>query len=295
MKGWLVYNDTLQSDKYSDVHDLYMQAASLYNVSLQQVSNKEIEVIIMDGKEVIECCYDKPDFVLFLDKDIVLARQLEKAGYRLFNCADVIEICDNKATTMQYLMSPSIAMPKTMIASMEFNVSPTFEEYEGVVKKLKSPFIIKESYGSFGHQVYLIESFDMYKKIRYKIGTKPFIYQEYIESSKGIDVRIYVVFDEVVLAVKRENKDDFRANVSNGGTMYVYEPSVEMKAMAVEVCKRLGACFAGIDLLFGQQGQPILCEVNSNAHIKNVFDLTQVNVAKFIIEGVLHEIRGTHL
>ena len=39
------------------------------------------------------------------------------------------------------------------------------------------------------------------------------------------------------------------------------------------------------DILFGENG-PILCEVNSNAHFKNIYDCTGENVADYIIEYI---------
>ena len=40
-----------------------------------------------------------------------------------------------------------------------------------------------------------------------------------------------------------------------------------------------------MDILFGENG-PILCEVNSNAHFKNIYDCTGENVADYIIEYI---------
>ena len=41
----------------------------------------------------------KADFVIYLDKDYYLAKELEKAGYRLFNKADFMKLCDDKNFT----------------------------------------------------------------------------------------------------------------------------------------------------------------------------------------------------
>ena len=75
---------------------------------------------------------------------------------------------------------------------------------------------------------------------------------------------------------------DFRANLSNGGKMKPYQPSKEEKALAVRACETLGADFAGVDLLFGDKG-PLVCEVNSNAHFKNIYDCTGVDTAERIL------------
>ena len=115
--------------------------------------------------------------------------------------------------------------------------------------------------------------------------------QEFVESSKGRDVRIYVVGNQVVTAMERHNRNDFRANITNGGTMSPYEPTKAQKEMAIHVCQELELDFAGVDILFGEKEEPVLCEVNSNAHFKNVFDCTGVNVADCIMEYIKKKIQ----
>lgn len=146
--------------------------------------------------------------------------------------------------------------------------------------------IIKENKGSFGEQVYLVENYyDAVEKIK-SIGHDEFIMQEYIESSEGRDVRIHVVGEQIVTAMERRNENDFRANVTNGGKMNRYTPTKEQEEMAVAVCRELGLDFAGVDIMFGKENEPILCEVNSNAHFKNIFDCTGVNVAEHIMKYI---------
>ena len=50
--------------------------------------------------------------------------------------------------------------------------------------------------------------------------------------------------------------------------------------------KAIGLDFAGVDILFGEQEEPIVCEVNSNAHFKNIYDCTGVNTADYILEYI---------
>ena len=59
--------------------------------------------------------------------------------------------------------------------------------------------------------------------------------------------------------------------------------------MALKVCRELKLDFAGVDIMFGKQGEPVLCEVNSNAHFKNIYDCTGVNVADEIMEYILNK------
>ena len=72
--------------------------------------------------------------------------------------------------------------------------------------------------------------------------------------------------------------------------MRPYVPSADQVYVATEACRCLGLDFGGVDLLFGDNGTPILCEVNSNAHIKNILDCTGINVAEHIIDYILRKV-----
>ena len=46
-----------------------------------------------------------------------------------------------------------------------------------------------------------------------------------------------------------------------------------------------------LDILFGEDG-PVVCEVNSNAHMKNILMCTGINVADHIIRYVVSVINN---
>jgi ribosomal protein S6--L-glutamate ligase len=157
-----------------------------------------------------------------------------------------------------------------------------------VEKVLSWPIIIKECFGSFGQQVYLVYNKQELKDIVTNIGAKPMLFQEFIQSSKGKDLRLQVVGSQVVAAMYRySDNGDFRANITGGGKMKAYEPTQRQIDLAVESCKILGLDFAGVDILFGKDKEPIICEVNSNAHFKNIYDCTGVNVADSILAYII--------
>jgi RimK family alpha-L-glutamate ligase len=184
-------------------------------------------------------------------------------------------------------------MPKTILAPMTYsNIGYTNTEFlEQVIAELSFPMVVKECFGSFGQQVYLVQNhMELEEKVKV-IQPKPMLFQEFIEASKGKDVRLQVVGNQVVASMYRySGNDDFRANITNGGKMKPYEPTKEQTDLAVECCKILGLDFAGVDILFGEKEEPIVCEVNSNAHFKNIYDCTGVNAADFIMEHILKEL-----
>ena len=75
--------------------------------------------------------------------------------------------------------------------------------------------------------------------------------------------------------------------------MKVYEPSDAECQLAVQTAQILGLDFCGVDLLFEESGgvADIVCEVNSNAHFKNIHTCTGVNVAEKIMEYIRNKLK----
>lgn len=286
--GVLVVNGYLRTPKFEEMNGLYSVAAAKVDVEVVIHYTHEIVYGIKQGEPYnsLVACYEQLDFVLFLDKDIHMAKSFEALGIRVFNASHVIEICDNKALTFQKLSGYDVPMPETIIAPLvyEGTYQKQDESYVTMIgETLGFPLVVKESYGSFGEQVYLIHSHQELWEKHQELIYKPHIYQKFITSSVGRDVRINVVGGKVVASMLRTSQNDFRANITNGGKMKVWQCDEAFEALALKVCGLLGADFAGVDLLFGEQGEPLLCEVNSNAHIKNILMCTGVNVAEAII------------
>ena len=292
--GWLIYNGSLLSPKFMEIHNWYKETAAKKGIILDLIKNTELFSIVEQNQAIIKNRqgYHRPDFILFLDKDIRLAKQLEQLGYRLFNKASVVETCDDKIMTFQALANHSIKLPKTIFSPLVFRATSEgdYSFIDFLERELSYPMIIKEAFGSFGEQVYLINNREELVKKREELLLIPHLYQEFIKSSKGKDVRIHVVGDKVVAAMLRTSDTDFRANVTNGGKVHEYSPPQAFKEIAIKASKLIGADFTGVDLLFGENGEPILCEINSNAHIKNIYDCTGIDVTDHIFDYILRKV-----
>ncbi|WP_153123037.1 ATP-grasp domain-containing protein [Peribacillus tepidiphilus] len=290
--GWIVFNGNVTHSKFTELVDWLSESGKEAGFHMVKVKNNELLATIENGKAVIKGKYEKekPDFIIFWDKDIRLARHLEKMGFKLFNNALSIERCDDKSHTFYVLADHGISMPKTIHAPLIFKNSSISDHnhLETIMEELGFPMIIKENYGSFGAQVYMIQNKEeMIAKSTelIRLGI-PFIYQQYIKSSHGKDIRLHVVGDQVVAAMLRKSEQDFRANVTNGGKMMPYNPTKEQIDLAVKCSQIIGTDFCGVDLLFGPEEEPIVCEINSNAHFKNIYDCTGVDVSKFMMSYI---------
>lgn len=266
MTGFLVVNHYLRNEKFDILHNHLKKSAQNLGINLIIKTNEQ-----MLFEENI------PDFVLFWDKDVNLAKHLENKGIKVFNSSKSIALCDDKAKT--YLaLEGKIKQPKTIIAPLSFFETDYTQFAQKSAKLLSFPLIFKECYGSFGEQVYLCKSVD---DILSHITSKPFLLQEYIECNNE-DVRIEVVGNRAVSAMKRRNDNDFRSNITNGGKAQPYTPTKEECDIAINACKALGLTFGGVDIMNGDT----LCEVNSNAHIINIMQTTGTDIAPYIFREI---------
>lgn len=291
MNGWLIVNRFLYTDKFSELYDWLIRAAGKAGSELTLITNDRFLVNTDSGRVIYpDTGSPMPDYVIFWDKDIRLARALEAEGLRLYNCADAIEACDDKSLTAARLAG-KVRMPKT------FTLPFTYEHLgyndldflNRLERELDFPFVIKECFGSFGAQVYLAKSHEEAVSILAKVHGRPCIAQEYIGTGRGRDIRINVVGDKCVASMLRYNDNDFRANITAGGQMEKYFPTDKECRMALAVCRELKLDYAGVDILFGPDGEPVLCEVNSNAHFKSIYDCTGINVADEIIGYIMQK------
>ena len=311
-QGWLIVNEYLDTEKFLEIRKLFLSGAEKKNVKLTVYTNADFAVDL-SGAVVKSRAFDEgePQFIIFYDKDITLAAALEKMGYRLYNSADAIDVCDSKVKTAEKIAEynlnckddeAKILMPKTYKVPFTYeNIgikdSYSFDFLEYVEKDLCEagegalsdayPMVIKESNSSFGMGVHLAGSREEAVKLICEYGNKECIIQEYLSYSSGRDYRLQMVSDKCVCAMMRSNENDFRANITNGGKMSEYKPTDEDLSLARNVMKCLKLDFAGIDIMHDKSGRTVFLEANSNAHFKNIYDLTGINAAEKMIEYIV--------
>ena len=314
-QGWLIVNEYLDTEKFLEIRKLFLSGAEKKNVKLTVYTNADFAVDLSGAVVKSRAFYEgEPEFIIFYDKDIALASALEKMGYRLYNSADAIDVCDSKVKTAtrisEYNLNckddeAKILMPKTYKVPFTYeNIgikdSYSFDFLEYVEKDLCEagegalsdayPMVIKESNSSFGMGVHLAGSREEAVKLICEYGNKECIIQEYLSYSSGRDYRLQMVSDKCVCAMMRSNENDFRANITNGGKMSEYKPTDEDLTLARNVMKCLKLDFAGIDIMHDKSGRAVFLEANSNAHFKNIYDLTGINAAEKMIEYIVGKV-----
>lgn len=291
MNGYVLYNGFWNADTVPDTVLRLCEAGAALGYTLTPRKNTSFAAAWSEHGAVVRGIGGPDalpgDVVFCFDKDTRLLTAMEAAGVRVFNTAEAVILCDDKAKTHSVLAKAGVPMPKTLVAPM------TYVDYtaagEGFLslgeRELGFPMVVKECFGSLGEQVYLAHDAKELREIAGRMKHRPFLLQEYIAESAGHDKRLYVVGDRVVAAMRRRSESDFRANIGLGGEGEAYTPTEEEITLALKSCRCLGVGFGGVDLLDSHRG-PLVCEVNSGAQLKGITVATGVDVATKILQYV---------
>lgn len=279
MNGIIITNQEIGHNVYKIKR--YKEEFSKLDISLDVFANDGTLAMIKDNELSINL--PKCDFIIYLDKDIYLARILEKAGYRLFNKADFIKLCDDKALTNIACASRGIKMPDTITGPLFYSQELKEENLrflDDVIAKLGLPLILKRVYGSLGLGVYLIKSKQELIEAYKEHCRAPILFQKYVGSSYGVSARVIIIDKKVAGGFIRYNKTDFRSNFGENASSRPLKEGDKCFELAHYIAKELDIEYAGIDFMFLESGEPILCEINSNAFFEEFEKVTGINVAK---------------
>ncbi len=192
----------------------------------------------------------------------------------------------DKLRSLQILTRSGVGIPKTVFTNYSKDVGSIVEKVGG------APCIIKLLQGTQGLGVVLAETkkaavtvCEAFNSLKARV-----IVQEFIEESRGVDVRAFVVDGRVVGAMRRTGKEgEFRSNLHRGGTAELVELTHEEEVTAIKAAKALGLHVAGVDMLQSSRG-PLVIEVNSSPGLEGIEGATgkdiAVEVVKFIERSV---------
>lgn len=291
-KGVIIINHQYGAASKNITHKInrFKEEFSKLDTKIDVLENDGSLAIIKGGDIVLNMA--KYDFCIYLDKDKYLARIIEKAGMPIFNRPSFIELCDDKMFTHIRLANLGFKMPKTIPGPLVFSNHECSNEevLNNVLKEISFPLLIKGVYGSLGLNMEYVSNKDEFNIAYDKMKDQPLLFQEYIKSSYGKSLRCLVVDHKLLGAFERYNPNDYRSNFHEGASSKPFSLPDNYIGFINRIIDELDIEYAGIDLLFGEDNEPILCEINSNAFFKEFENVTHINVAKEFATMVLNKI-----
>ena len=126
--------------------------------------------------------------------------------------------------------------------------------------------VTKEDHLQCGFGVYRWESVEaVYNHVSHKASSYPFVLQPFLETYT--DVRVIIAGDYCE-AYTRENRNNFRMNLTAGGTSRPYTLTKAQIALCRSVMERGKFPYAHVDLLITEHGHAYLSEIALNGGMK---------------------------
>ncbi|WP_447753036.1 ATP-grasp domain-containing protein [Sphingopyxis fribergensis] len=294
MLGWIFFQRDLDP-ALPEVPEIlrFQEAAAARGVELHVLKPHNFDIVAapVDGWSVHYEGHSlaRPDFILCrtgAETDyftLAVLRHFERRGVRLINGPEAIDLVADKLHTMQRLARAGLPIPATILGKFPMDVDIVEDE-------LGFPVIVKTLRGTRGTGVLKCEDRSQFEDLAGLLASADakadFLFQHYVRSSHGRDVRVLVIGGRVIAAMERRSPaGHFKSNVSLGGVGIAYTPTGEMADLAARAADTLGLEIAGIDILFDNEGYRI-CEANSAPGFQGLERACSIDVPNAIFDWI---------
>jgi [lysine-biosynthesis-protein LysW]--L-2-aminoadipate ligase len=245
------------------------------NLSLELTSDDKPENI---GDIVLQRCVE-----YFCG--LYLTAIIENYGIRVINSFKTLEICGNKLLNTLIFKKHNIPTPRTFVA---FDIDSALEAFE----KIGYPAILKPIIGSWGRLVSLInDRTSAIVALEHREMMFPLYHVYYIQEMikrPPRDIRVFVIGDDVPVAIYRINENDWRTNTARGGRVERCPVTSEIRELALRAAEAVGGGVFGVDMM-ERDGEYIVHEINGTVEFKNTVPATGVDIPGMIIDYAIKE------
>ena len=236
---------------------------------------------------------DRPDVLLprigatINDYALGVVRHFELSGVPVVNGFHSILLARNKFFTLQTLASNGINVPDTYLVV-------NLQGFQGAVKGLGGyPVVAKMPSSRQGSGVVLVDSPATAEFVMHNLqdNSKGLLIQEYIAPRGRREIRAFVIGGRVAGAMElMPNPDDFRSNIHLAGQGRGVTLDRKLSDLAVHSAMALGLEIAGTDIIVGEDGAPMVIEVNYSPGFRGLEKATGLDIAAEIIGYVANKV-----
>ncbi len=223
----------------------------------------------------------KPDAVLSRMRNDLISEHMERMGIPVFNNSKVCRICNDKRRTHLFLQG--LPMAESVFLQDPAAENSTPEAW---------PRVLKPAGGHGGESVQLIEDQAQWQEAVARLctaGHRPALHQAVV-SRPGNDLRVYVLFGQILAGVMRTAKQGVVSNFKLGGRVELHTLTDAERELAQAVIQRFsdaGAplCMAGVDLLYTEQG-PVISEVEDVVGSRMLYQVSDIDLVDLYLQGI---------
>ena len=296
MTGWMIYNieDYNKNKKYFEMHKeiadkngITLELKFMENFSYGV--NSHSEYFILYDKQRVEL----PRFVIGRMRNPLFTKQLELMGIDVYNNAFVADICNDKAKTYQFLAGSGIeVIPSEFVSAdvLDNKIERLNALSEDGNKNLDNK-VIKSTSGHGGTEVFLASD---YPEAHFPIDV---VVQPFVQGENA-DVRVYVLDNAIVSAVKRTAREGFKSNYSLGGDVEEYILSKEERVVVDKIIawfnkerylrdKTSGLFYVGVDFIIDREGKFLFNEIEDVVGSRMLYKTSNIDIVQMYMNKII--------
>ena len=191
-----------------------------------------------------------------------VAECFEQKGIRVFNPSSLSRLANDKQCCYEFMADNGIEI-------MPIN-------YSGV------PVVKKKIDGHGGTEVEMLTAAEDFQK--------GYVYQKPCDTL-GKDLRVWVIGGEIITAILRESKTDFRSNFCLGGSAMPYTLSSDEKQLVKRINALVKSDYIGIDFVFNN-GRLVFNEIEDTVGARMVYDQTDIDILSLYCDYIKEELKN---
>ena len=284
---WLLY-DAPDLAVNRDYAALMQKTGLRYDLAIEAVTLQELTfgmdaagqpTLLRNGQP------SRPDAVLSRMRVDWISEHMERMGIPVFNNSKVCRICNDKRRTHLFLQG--LPMAETVFLDGSCGITSAPASY---------PRVLKPADGHGGESVQLIADQIAWQEAAGKLLAdhhRPALHQAVV-NQPGRDLRVYVLFGQILAGVLRTAKAGVVSNFKLGGSVELHPLTNAERTLAGAVIQRFEAtgaplCMAGVDLLYTEDG-PVISEVEDVVGSRMLYQVSDIDLVDLYLSGIAQRI-----
>lgn len=192
----------------------------------------------------------------------------------------------NKTTYVRWPRLNKLEQHYSLVrAGLPVLTSYSFSSVESIDwERIGFPVIAKTAFGSSGQGVFKLENKKEVRKVADERGVNNLLFQRFLTTRE--DYRVIVIGGKALPQAMKKiaQEGDFLTNYARGGRVEGVELTPELKRIAEETAKVFQTDYAGVDVMYDDQGKPFILEINRGAQFQGFEESTGISVASYMLD-----------
>ncbi len=235
------------------------------NHLIECFKNHDITLTLITSKDYLNI--EEALFVINRSRNLDITHYFESLGIKVYNNATVSLLGNNKYEAYE------------VVSNLGINVLPYSLDI------LPYPCVAKSFDGHGGSEVALLQNeqdrIDFIHNLQ-----KPIVYQEVCPDC-GVDVRVYIINNEIYACVKRESKTGFKSNYTLGGEASLYTLTPSQQAMIEKILTLTHFDLVGIDFLLDHEGNFYFNEIEDVVGTRMLYAISDYDIVYDYVESII--------